>query len=1133
MVLLIRDSNNSERYVLNNENRREIEICLDDIERLNFYATQFLNNTKKEFSNEEQSTKYIRILDADLVYKLEIMSMWVDKLNLPINGDENCIAIEISENLYLHLKISRFINKPKKNEADLKFTTININHKFSSKNHLIFSVVDVYNNWIEKRKTTKDFLLRWRNYYDMKLTEVSMLRDVIKSTVDLEELRNNYSFWEAIIEDNKLYLPVKINDLMPMRSTSIIISKALPDGKTTSVDILRDYINVRYRILSKSLKQEKIDIALNEYEYNIKADIVSIELEEDCEWILKELKDRNITSITIKQNIAGESERIKRIVFGIDQIMDSEEVNGNLIHQIISNKIDDPNNYIVDSKRIEKIKSEYNLNDEQALVVDKILNMDDLFLVQGPPGTGKTEIISTIVKELNKKNKIVLLTSNVAEARRNITDRIKGEKELIIKDYTDLRDYSDKHKKEVVKNKLNYINNQIIEKFTFGEDFIYTAVDYEKLLNILAAYKDKLKYIDSLMLTKEEYEKDFALRENDIEKLEKLISRFDEESENIYKLIIKDDLENIDENILLNFIEQFLAYFNQTQLPTYVKKINYSKKKINELKFMKSDSKKIELFSKFKCNDSMSEDLIEKNFIEEYSKSSQFRKVLFNLSNIISSFNIGSKNKKQSQEIIIENEKRIKNISYLESKKEFEILKGQFIDYLNKVKAKYTEKRDSISYLITNSIEQIETEKNKNFNLNGKIKKLEEFLNDYDKIKKSYPSEELFYSYLKELNNITIMGKENDESYYLESMLSGNYFDRVFKYDNTLNGTILSMSTSQVAKFLKYTDINFDYIIVDEASKCNFNDLIVSLPRTKKMVLIGDYLQLDPVSEDKDVSFLTDDQWEHIQLSNFSQLIKPVVEEKFHKKTNYEKSNTIGILKKQYRMSEEIFEIIQSIYDSIDGFGIVDGKKSYTNPNLKYKNLLSLQCDGKESERDLEDSSRYNVKEIDMVVEIMKYVLNLKRAGSINNINKVGIISFYKRQSTLINNKIVKIKDELKRNYNVKVEVGTVDNFQGREFDLVILSCVRTEEITSFIKQIRRWNVAISRAKDKLIAIGNFEKLNAIATRTIVNKDESQEKKEIAVVFENLIPNFCDKREKFSSIEGVVNGFLMGGNENE
>ena len=1131
MILLIKDTNNvEEKYYLNNNNRRNIEICLDDIERLSFYGTEILKNRKKEFSKEEQSTKYLRLLDSDYIYKLEILSMWVDNLNLPDDEKENCFAIKLTRNLYLHLKISRYGSKYKYIPKNLKFTQIKLDIFYSSQNQLVFSVENDLNNL--NRKKMYDFILRWRNYYDMKLSEISNLKDIIKATVDIEELRNHISFWQSVIEDNKIYLPVKLNDVIPTRSTSIIISKYQPDGTIKMIDILKDYINVKYRVLSKNKNQVFIESALNDFEYKIKNDIAVIEFEDDCEWILREINDRNISEIKIQQNIAGEAERIRRIIFGIDQIMNSEEINSNLIGQIVYNKLLDNNDYTVDQKRIERIISEYHLNEEQALVVDKILNMNDLFLVQGPPGTGKTEIISTIVKELNKENKIVLLTSNVAEARRNITDRIKGEKELIIKDYTDLKEDSDKHKKEVLKNKLNYISNQIIEKFTYDTDFIYSDVDYQKLLNILTLDKEKLKHIDNLIQIKTSYEERKSIKEQEINNLNSLMKKFEDESDTIYKLIIKDDLENIDKNILSKFIEQFLAFYNDSKLPNYVKKINYSKKKISELKSVQSDMQKIYIFKKFIHSESMSDDIIEKKFVESFVNSSEVKKFLFKFSNIFSSFNIDNKNKKQCEDLIFENEKRIKNINYDDVKVEFEMLKERFNNYISYVKSTLEAEQQNIIDLIMDSEEKIQTEKNKNFNLTEKTKKLEEFINNYDSIKKIYPNEELFYSYLKELNNIMIIGKDGDKNYYIENMLSGNYFNRIFKYDNTLDGTILSMSTSQVAKFLRNTDINFDYIIVDEASKCNFNDLIVSLSRTKKMVLIGDYLQLDPVPEERDVDFLNETQWNHIQLSNFSQLIRPVVEERFNKEINYDKSNSIGILKKQYRMSEEIFEIIQSIYESIDGFGIIDGKKEFANPNLKYKNLLSIQCDGKESEKDFEDSSRYNVKEIDTVVEIMNYVLNLKRTHSINNINKIGIISFYKRQSTMINNKIIKIKDELK-NCGVKVEVGTVDNFQGREFDLVILSCVRTEEITSFIKEIRRWNVAISRAKDKLITIGNFERLNEIASKTIINKNESQEKKEIAVVFEKIIPNFFEKRERFSSIEEIVNEFLKGGNENE
>ena len=79
----------------------------------------------------------------------------------------------------------------------------------------------------------------------------------------------------------------------------------------------------------------------------------------------------------------------------------------------------------LDARRIaEEMKKQEEAEAKQAKTVD----VDNVPLME----EGKTEIISTIVKELNKENKIVLLTSNVAEARRNITDRIKGEKELTL-----------------------------------------------------------------------------------------------------------------------------------------------------------------------------------------------------------------------------------------------------------------------------------------------------------------------------------------------------------------------------------------------------------------------------------------------------------------------------------------------------------------------------------------------------------------------------------------------------------------------------------------------------------------------------------------------------------------------------
>lgn len=1129
MILSIKDNGTEEKYYLNNNNRRDIKICLNDIDRLMFFYNEKFSDTKKIFSKEEYATKFVRILDDKYIYRFEILGMYCDENFFPDDEYKYYLSIKYENEKYFHLNMSKYGKKITYTQGNESFYDLNP-ESFSSQDNLVLDLMEPLANFQKNIDDNNNFLMKWRNYYDMKLSDISMTKDVVKAEVDLNELREQFTFWESMIEDNCLYLPIIINELSGCRSTSLIATKTRENGSELKKDLLKDFVNVKYKYLSKTKKQIFLDTALDEFDYKINSDIAVIEFEDDCEWVIRELLDRNISKLEIKQNIIGEIEKIRRIIFGIDQIISSDIINKNLVKQILENKLQNKNTYVINEKRLEELKKEYNLNEEQALIVDKILNMEDVFLVQGPPGTGKTEIISTIVKELNKDNKIVLLTSNVGEARRNITERIKGEKELIIKDYTDLKDDSEKHKKEVYKNKINYISNQIIEKFCFDNEFIYRKSDLEQLEIVLNSYKEKLGYLESLIEKKEEVIKQQDLKNKDIRSIDNFIVKFKEQCNTIFDLIIKDDLENIKKDVLSNYLELFLELFNKSELPEFVKKINYSKKKMIELKASVSDYQKMQLYKSFNHDMSLSNELIEQKFIQEYVKCSGFERFLFNFSNIINSFAIDGKNKNDLKQVLVENEKRIRHLNYEPVKLEFKKLSDLFIFNLESSKEKLLIESDNFDNLIMDISEKIETEKNNNFNINAKINKLESFLRAYKNIKNMYPDEESFYSYLNELNNIVISGKNNDSMFYVDSMLSGSYFDRIFKYDNIEDGSILSMSTSQVAKFLRNTEIDFDYIIVDEASKCNFNDLIVSMSRTKKMVLIGDYLQLDPVVEEKDAEFLNKDEWEHIQLSNFSQLIKPIVEENRNKENDYTKSNSIGILKKQYRMSEGIFEVIESIYDSIDGFGITDGKKEFTNPNKKYENLLSLQCDGKESDRDSEDSSRYNNAEVEMVTNIMNYILKLKKQGTINNISKIGIISFYKRQSTLINNKIINIKNELKK-IGIKTEVGTVDNFQGREFDLVILSCVRTEEINSWIKQIRRWNVAISRAKDKLIAIGNFEKLFNIANNTIINSKASQEQKECSVIYTKLIPSFYEKRERFSSIEECVSEFLRGGNE--
>lgn len=81
------------------------------------------------------------------------------------------------------------------------------------------------------------------------------------------------------------------------------------------------------------------------------------------------------------------------------------------------------------------------------------------------------------------------------------------------------------------------------------------------------------------------------------------------------------------------------------------------------------------------------------------------------------------------------------------------------------------------------------------------------------------------------------------------------------------------------------------------------------------------------------------------------------------------------------------------------------------------------------------------------------------------------MISFYQGQVRLIQQEC--------QNNRLQYEVNSVDGFQGREKEIIILSCVRSRgNQLGFLEDQRRLNVSITRAKFALIIIGNFETLS-------------------------------------------------------
>lgn len=341
-------------------------------------------------------------------------------------------------------------------------------------------------------------------------------------------------------------------------------------------------------------------------------------------------------------------------------------------------------------------------------------------------------------------------------------------------------------------------------------------------------------------------------------------------------------------------------------------------------------------------------------------------------------------------------------------------------------------------------------------NLNEEIDKL---YSDILKIKKESPKN--FMDIIEELNF-----KLND----IDTSVSV-----VQKYTSII-GTTCAQSYRANDIISNVTTGKYDYVIIDEAARANPLDLMIPLMLGTKVILVGDHKQLPHYIESEDMkkfdkSLINSDNVDLLSKSLFEIIYENI--DKGYKEGRIKYKRAIRI-NEQHRMHPTIGSFISNEFyegtiengintiQKINDFGIFNGK------NLAWVNMPIYS--GKE-ERNNHDITRYC--EVEKIVEIISNLIS-------NNPNKqfdIGVISFYKGQVNLIN-KVLKEKfpeDVLKI-----ISCNTVDSYQGKEFDITIVSGVRcNKEITpqksiGFISNSpSRVNVALSRAKKLLIVVAD------------------------------------------------------------
>ena len=303
-----------------------------------------------------------------------------------------------------------------------------------------------------------------------------------------------------------------------------------------------------------------------------------------------------------------------------------------------------------------------------------------------------------------------------------------------------------------------------------------------------------------------------------------------------------------------------------------------------------------------------------------------------------------------------------------------------------------------------------------------------------------------------------------------------------FAFKTVVENSDVIVTTNSTSGSEILEDYFYDVCVIDESSQALEAASLIPAVRAKKLILAGDNKQLPP-------TILCKEAENELSVTLFDKLI-----EKFPNKTS--------LLRYQYRMNDKIMNFSNRYFynDKLISDETVKNEKinisDETYDFLNGENIISF-IDTSKSLDNYEiikegSKSKLNIFEAEIIIKIIE---KLKNYVSLENI---GIITPYLDQ----------VKYLREKNSYEDLEINTVDGFQGREKEIIIISFVRSneEKEIGFLKDERRLNVSLTRAKKKLIIIGN--------SSTLIS----------GLMYKNLY-NYIKENGKIYSMEGKNENF--------
>ncbi len=338
----------------------------------------------------------------------------------------------------------------------------------------------------------------------------------------------------------------------------------------------------------------------------------------------------------------------------------------------------------------------------------------------------------------------------------------------------------------------------------------------------------------------------------------------------------------------------------------------------------------------------------------------------------------------------------------------------------------------------------------------------------YERRFEAHPDYELLWAIRKAIRDLRSHRKRGDDKYHqkmerlkerateLEIRINAQLFGEARVIASTLVGSANRLLEGQ----------KFGTLFIDEAAQALEAACWIPIRRVSRVILAGDHCQLPPTVK----SFAA------MKAGLGKTLMERIVD-------NH--PETVTLLKMQYRMNEEIMRF------SSDWFY---GNQVESAPEVKYRSILDLDIpmtwidtslfveSGKRKEEGElfkeefvgESFGRINKAEAELTLLVLEqYFQKIGKQRILDERLDVGIISPYRAQVQYLRRQLK--KREFFKPYRSLISVNTVDGFQGQERDIILISLVRAndEGQIGFLRDLRRMNVAITRARMKLIILGD------------------------------------------------------------